>query len=440
MAYIKKKTDDVYEVTISLGYDNGIRQRKSKSFVRPSNMPKKKWEKEIKKLAIIFEKEANEAHLSKDTVDSNMSLNRFVNFWYDNYGKINLEQSTIESYEIHLRTKILPNLGNVRLKDLTSLTIMQFLNGLVGEVVRNDGEKSTYSDRTIRYQWQILSSLLKQAVYWQILDENPCKNVRVPKNKSISKDDPIKFYTETEAVILLQLLQDEVNEYRQMVDGNKDSTLRANPLKYQVAINIALFCALRKGELLGLTWDDIDFEKKSLSVNKARVFTNKDKMLTKAPKNKSSARCVSIPDTVISLLRCYKEEQEQEIKKLGELRDQEWFETPWLFTKWNGNGMDGGTLTKYLKKLVSRYNDRIPKSLPASERKSLQLPILGMHGLRHTSATLLIRQNVDIKTVAYRLGHASIDTTMIYVHALKSIDRLASDKLEKLIGNNKDEQ
>lgn len=207
-------------------------------------------------------------------------------------------------------------------------------------------------------------------------------------------------------------------------------------MKYQIAINIALFCGLRNGEILGLTWNDIDFENKTISINKARAITDDDGMITKYPKTKSSIRTISAPYIVINSLKEYKKIQDMDREILSDLWDPDWYDTPWILTQWDGKGMYYHTISKWLKKIVARYNDSIlnDESIPSKEKSGYLLPVLSIHKLRHTSATLLISRNTDIKTVAARLGHAQTSTTMdIYVHGLKSVDKKASDTLEELL-------
>ncbi|MGB4440473.1 MAG: site-specific integrase [Sedimentibacter sp.] len=165
------------------------------------------------------------------------------------------------------------------------------MNNLTEDGIRKDGKPGGYSNRIIKYQWQILSSALQQAVYWQILAENPCKRVKVPENidndNKQSTEIKVKYYDENQTMLLLEIV-------------------KAEPLKYQMAVNIVVFCGLRMGELLGLSWNDIDFENKTISINKSRSHTDKLGMFTKYPKNKSSIRIINIPDILIKLLQEYK--------------------------------------------------------------------------------------------------------------------------------------
>lgn len=442
MANIRERENYSYEVTVSLGYDSlGKKLRKTKTFKKPNDITPKKWEKEIQRIALEYESEV----LKGLYLDSDITLKDFIDKWIKDYALQQLEQTTLDSYRGELNTKIIPALGHIKLNKLMPMQILSFLNNLMEDGIRLDGRPGGYSDRTIKYQWQILSSMLQQAVYWQIIPENPCNRIKPPKNKKDVKDhnnDSIKFYNENQTMLLLDIVNNEVNNHHAKLEQFEKGSLaqnnlgHSNPLKYQLAIHIAIFCGLRNGELLGLTWPDINFKEKTISVNRARAKTIDDGMITKLPKNNSSIRTVSIPESLVVLLTAYKEEQDKEIEKCGNIWDSEWYNNPWLFTQWNGKGMNYHTLTNWLKKILRRYNDEIinDDSIPKKIKSDYLIPVLSIHKLRHTSATLLIGQNTDIKTVSARLGHAQTSTTMnIYVHGLQSIDRKASEALEGLL-------
>lgn len=442
MASIRKVNENTYEVGAYAGRDSEDKiLKKYKRFTKPEGMTPKKWEKEIQIIAADFEKEVS----SIKYIESDILFKDFVKRWIEEYAEKNLEATTLDFYKRELDNKILKNLGKVKLNQLTPIHILSYLNTLLKDGARVDGKPGPYSDRTIKNNWVIISSILQQAVYWQVIDDNPCKRIKPPKNKKSTKGystDTINFYDEEQALILLSIVNNAVTKYKQFEAGEIKSKgfAYSNPMKYQVAVNIALFCGLRNGEILGLTWDDIDFKEKTMTINKVRAFIESEGMITKSPKTKSSIRTISVPDVVIELLKVYKKEQAIEISKLGNLWDEEWYSTPWLFTQEDGKGMFLQTISKWLKKTVADYNKSImdDENLKDDEKIKLLLPVLSIHKLRHTSATLLISKNTDIRTVSARLGHAQTSTTMdIYVHGLKSADRTASSALEDLLVKDK---
>lgn len=420
MANIEKRGDK-YRAVVSAGYDvNGKKIRKYKTLIKPDDMTEAKWQKEIPKLALDFERQVEKGLY----IDSNSTIKEYFDKWFEEYADKQLQPRTLESYHYELDTKILPALGHIKLNKLTPVQILSFLNNLTEDGIRKDGKPGGYSDRIIKYQWQILSSALQQAVYWQIIPENPCKRVKVPKNIKTDKqitEHKVKFYNENQTMLLLDIITDE-------------------PLKYQLAVNMVIFCGVRPGELLGLTWNDIDFDNKTISINKSRSHTKKLGMFTKYPKNKSSVRTLNIPDILVKQLQEYKVSQNAEKVICGDLWSTDWDKTPWLLTQWNGEGMYYNTLTDWLFKTIERHNkgiDNNEKILP-EDKEEYKLPVISFHKLRHTSATLLIGQNTDIRTVSARLGHAQTSTTMnIYVHGLNSLDVKAANVLENLLDKSK---
>ena len=183
---------------------------------------------------------------------------------------------------------------------------------------------------------------------------------------------------------------------------------------------MALFGGFRLGELIALTWDDIDFKSCTVSISKSTAKT-KDGMITKSPKTASSIRIVSLPTETMSLLRRWKAEQQAYRLSAGTY----WKGIGHIFIQDNGSQMDISTPNHVFKKIIKRYNE--------SAEEADRLPEITLHGLRHTSATLLIAQNIDIRTVSGRLGHAECSTTMnIYAHALKKQDERAAASIGEL--------
>lgn len=146
-------------------------------------------------------------------------------------------------------------------------------------------------------------------------------------------------------------------------------------------------------------------------------------MITKKPKTNSSIRKISVPVSVMQLAKQYRKKQLQHKLSLG----SDWQGKNYIFIQWNGQQMHPDTPYKKFKKIIKRYNKTV------TDKKD-KLPDIPLHGLRHTSATLLISQNIDVKTVSNRLGHSQASTTIdIYTHALKQLDKKAAETLDELL-------
>lgn len=230
---------------------------------------------------------------------------------------------------------------------------------------------------------------------WQCLLYNPAERVKPPKveNKEAA------HYDEDTVEIMLSLLNKE-------------------PLKYKTMIYLEIYAGVRLGELTGLTWADVDMENNYLRIRQASQYLPGMGTFSKEPKNVSSQRIISMPPVVMKLLRKYKAWQNEERLIHGDL----WDENDLLFTQWNGRPIHPSTPTKWFKSFRERHN----------------LPDLKFHGLRHTNASLLIGNGVDVQTVARRLGHTkATTTTSIYRHFLQRPDKEAADKLENIFNKNK---
>jgi integrase len=190
--------------------------------------------------------------------------------------------------------------------------------------------------------------------------------------------------------------------------------LGENQIKYKVAIILTIFTGFRLGELMGLEWDDINFNDGIVSVNRSSQYLADKGVFTKTPKTESSIRDVAIPEFVISLLEEYKLWYEEQKSLYGDL----WTNSNRLFVQADGKPMHPSTISKWFVKYVGQIG----------------LPVINFHGLRHTNATLLIAQNIDVAVVAARLGHAQITTTYnFYVHPIISHNKKAGYALEDLL-------
>ena len=383
MASIEKRGDYTYRITVSNGYDrNGKKITYKKTVTIDDSLSPKQKEKEVNRIAADFEAEVRLGN----HVMTSLTFEKFVQQWLVDYGEKRLEKTTLNSYKTHLNTKILPAIGHVKLKELKPLHLIRFYENLTEDGARSDGKAGGYSTRIIKYQHSIISIILQTAVYWQILNENIAKRVQPPKGNDAKKGD--NFLDENTTENFLSFV------------------LNTEPILYQALVFVAAYGGLRKGEILGLHWSDISFVDNTIKINKVFVRTNQQEFIKEQPKNPHSNRTVAMPNIVMELL-----------KGLQNVSTSEDRVFPISYTE----------PTRWFAKIKSKFNecdhhkDKIPSNMT-------------FHGLRHTTATLLISKGLDIRTVAARLGHANATTTLqVYSHALKSQDRAAADALENTI-------
>lgn len=300
-----------------------------------------------------------------------------------------------------LESRILPYLGHFKLDKIKPTDIMKFYDMLykdtqIRRIKSNNGYRTLkpLSQKTILEHHRLIRAMLHKAVYWQLLFNNPCERVQPPRSRKPKR----RYYDDEQCKILLSNLNE----------------LSTENIKYKVAITLTVFTEVRLGELMGLEWSDIDFTNGIVSINKSSQYLADKGVFTKTPKTESSIRDVAIPDFVVSLLEEYKSWYEEQKALYGEL----WIDSDRLFVQSDGKPMHPSTISKWFVKFV----------------KEIGLPVINFHVLRHTNATLLISQNIDVAVVAARLGHAQITTTFnFYVPPIISHNKSAGNVLQNLL-------
>ena len=194
--------------------------------------------------------------------------------------------------------------------------------------------------------------------------------------------------------------------------------LQNSPIEYRTMILLILFIGVRRSELCGLKWKDIDYFNATISVRRSLQYIPGLGLFEKRTKNDSSCRTITFSKDLNDILKEYMKWQTKQKKIAGDL----WVNQDWIFTTWNGAPVNPDSVTAWFNRFI----------------KGTNLPRVTVHGLRHTNATLLIGAGVDIRTVANRLGHSQTSTTTnIYAHAIKSADRSASDTLNDILNSKK---
>lgn len=403
MASIRKRGNS-YQITVSNGrdiYDNQILERVT--WKPDPNKTDKQNQKALEKFAMEFEdKVKNGKYLDGEK----LTFQDFTARWLEEYAKPQLEPTTIDAYKNLLNVHILPALGHLKLSKVQPA----HLNKLYADMLQNrkDNRPGGYSPTTIKRCHAVTSSIFSTATQWNIVTENPCERVKPPKQTRNNSD--VKFFTveQTEAFL-----------------AEIDAEARKGIIKLQhnLFFQLCIFCGLRRGEAVALLWSDIDLQEKTVSITKSTSLVE-GKPYTKAPKNHTSERTICLPGHIIQLLRRYRIEYNTYRLSIGSQWIERQDKESYLFIQWNGLQMYPSTPYNVFKDILHRYNSTHDEPLP-------EIPL---HGLRHTSATLLISQNVDVRTVSNRLGHAQTSTTMnIYSHSLQKKDEAAAVSLEKLL-------
>lgn len=397
MASIRKRGKS-YQITVSNGRDIRDKQILETTTWRPDpNKTEKQNQRALERFAMDFE---DKVKSGKYLDGEKMTFQEFIDDWMEEYAKIQLEPTTTEVYRLLLNAHVIPVIGHLRLANIQPSHLNKLYSGLLQ--ARKDGKSGGYSPTTVKRVHAIISSIMTTAVQWNIIMENPCRRIKPPRQEN----QEIAFFTPEQATAFLGELDKETKE------GHIS-------LQHNIFFQLALFCGLRRGETVALQWQDIDFDAGTVTINKSTSIVE-GKRYQKTPKNRTSERVISVPAHVLAMLERYRLEYNIYQIQIG----SQWMGSGHIFIQWNGAQMYPSTPDSTMRKIIDRYNSTHEQ----------QLPHVTPHGLRHTSATLLISQNVDIRTVSNRLGHAQTSTTMnIYTHALQKKDQQAAETLENLL-------
>lgn len=382
---VQKTGDASWKLTVSCGFDSaGKRIRKTKTVNCKS-------EREAKKELALFVAEIEKGQYidAKKTTFSDIAA-----LWLKDYAEKHLAPKTLYRYKQLLETRIIPAIGHLQLQKLQPPHLLSFYNNLAEPGIRMDGKETKgLSERTILHHHRLIHTILESAVQWQYLLYNPASRVKSPK---VNKKTAAVYDQEQTSNLLL--------------------AAQSEPPKYQTIILLAIATGMRQGEIMGLTWKHIDFENNTISVEQAAQYLPGKGFFLKEPKNESSKRLISVPASVVNLLRAYKKGQAEERLQLGD----KWQASDMVFTTWDGRPMFPIEMSSWFPRFLKRHS----------------LPHLPFHGLRHTSATLLIAEGATATDLSKRLGHSTTSTTMnIYAHSLQKADSVLANKMDLILNS-----
>lgn len=328
--------------------------------------------------------------------NGNELVSQYFPQWLEIYKKPHVKPITYTVQERNVRLNILPRWGNYKLKEITRIEYQKWINELRGH----------YSEGTVRRIHSIFSSALSDAVHeFRILRENPAVKISVPKDND--DDKKVKYFTVEQLETFLEEVKKPVKNEKYQIS-----------IQYYVLFTLLARTGLRIGEALALTWDDINFEEKTLSVNKTLVYPLNSTPYLSTPKSKGSIRTIKLDDQTIKVLKRQKINRNEIYLKY---RNYKRPETNIIFHQHEGRWLRTNVVREYFKEICKRAN----------------LPILSPHALRHSHAVHLLEAGANIKYVSERLGHASIKTTAdIYLHITKKIEDDALDLYQRYTKSN----
>lgn len=424
MATVEKRGNS-YRITVSNGYKpDGSQIRERITWHPDPARTDRQNEKALQQFTVDFERKV----LTGKYLDGEkITFSEFTDKFLDEYAEANMTAASLANTKRLLRTHVIPELGDMILAQIQPPHITKLYRTLSAH--RKDGRSGGYPASTIQRIHSAVSSVFTQAVLWNVIQDNPCKRVKLPKqDKAVDQDE---YFTIEQTDLFLDLLDKEYDYGKYLQEQAKRKKeysqcyLDHSP-QLKLFFYIAVYCGLRRGEIVALLWNNIDFEKRLIRIDRQTTLADGE-MVTGKPK-KRSVRTITAPSEVIDLARKWHTEQ---LKYKFLLGDQWRGSGDNVFITWNGMQMRPETPYRAFKRIIARYNDNC-------ENEADKLPDIALHGLRHTNATLSISQSVDPETVAKRLGHAKTSTTLdIYAHALEAKDKDAAAALSNALRRKK---
>lgn len=368
---IYKRKDGRYEGSVTIGYNANGNPKRKRVYGKTRTEVQEKLNK------IIYE--INTGTFIEPT---KITLGEWLQEWLKGR-KPHLEESTWTSYEIMIRRHINPVLGNTKLKNLQP----HHLRSLYNEKLENgrvDG-KGGLSPRAVHYIHSIINAALKQAIKERLINFNVAEVVELPKMKK--------------------------HEMRPLNDEEIDIFLdEASKTRHYTAYMLELGSGLRRGELLGLKWQNVNLEEGKITVLEQLVRSKEKGLIIKNLKTKSSRRTIPLPSDVAKQLKVYRKQQLKEKMLLGPAYQ----DNDLVFCNPDGKPYDPRAFTKHFERLVKRA----------------ALPEIRFHDLRHTYATQLLKSGVHVKVAQQLLGHSSITMTLdTYSHVMPGLMDEAAERL-----------
>lgn len=395
---IRQRGEHSYRITVYDGTNpDGTMRRAEKTLRFPEDMTHSACLKECERerAKMLTELQSGAAVISRQ-----ITLEDLAKQYLDDHATAAaLSEATKSGYRVLLNGRILPALGNQVVQKITPKTISGFYTKLFRtEAQGNHSDGKTLSASTVMHYHRLLRALLNYAVRCGYIATNPVERVTPPK----MEHKEMAFYTDEQCADLLDALE-------------------AAPLKYRVGVMLGLLGQLRKGEIAGLNWEDVDFEHRILHVRRSASNVYGRGVVIKEPKTASGRRSIALPADLLEALKALRREQAVDRLQMGET----WEDSGAMFVTWNGARQHPDTIGNWFTKFL-KEND---------------LPHIRFHDLRHTGASLLFAQGVDVQTISKRLGHSKTSVTMdIYGHAYNEYDRNAAEDLSANIRRKRSHQ
>lgn len=319
----------------------------------------------------------NEIRLGRYIPIKHIKLGEYLSTWLEEEVKESVRYTTYMGYGVNINNHIIPYIGGIELKDLNKNHIKKLYKDL-----SDSGKK--LKPASIKYVHRVFSMALDTAVSDDYILKNVAKEVKTPHVEKFDNE----VYNLEEIFILHEIVKETDME---------------------VPIALAGFCGMRRGECLGLTWDNVDLKNKTIYV-KVQLSKDATGFILTAPKSETSKRYISLPDPMCETLKKHKIKQNEIILKAGETYNN----MNLVNCKANGDFTSSSTFNKKYKRIVEKS----------------ELKYIRFHDLRHSYATMLFENKVSLKVISDLLGHSGIAITSdIYTKVLDKTKQQAAESI-----------
>lgn len=344
--------------------------------------------KQVYKSGFRTKKEAQQAEAEFITkvknegyfLPNNEKMESFLHKWLYTVYKSQVQLTTFERAQLVIKNHILPEFAEFEVSKIKTYDVQRFLTA------KSNSGLSAASVKIIK---NVLSKAFQTAIDWELIKVNPITRVKGPTIEKKEKE----IWTSEEAKIFLE---------------------SCDELRWSVAFTLALHTGMRRGEILALRWRNINLPNLTIKVTESLAYTKESGLIFTSPKTANSVREILISQALGELLKDLKEEQSDMKRRMG----PSYCNNDLVICTADGKPINPRNLARTFKNLIQKAG----------------VKEITLHGMRHTNATLLMKQGINPKIVSERLGHANVGITLdIYTHTDLEMQRESADMLGEVL-------
>ncbi|MCL2046126.1 MAG: site-specific integrase [Oscillospiraceae bacterium] len=368
---IRQRSDGRWEARVTTHYDSGTGKQMRRSVYGDTQA-------DVRQKLTALTKDVDDGTYIEP---SKLTVEQWLDIWVATYlGAI--KPNTADKYASICKTHLKPSLGSSPLKSLSAHTIQSLYN----ELQKGDGIKKGLSPKTVKNIHGVLHKSFQQAVKLDYIRVNPCAAVELPR--IVRKE-------------IAPLNEDQMAAFLDAIQGHR----------WEMLYTVALFTGLRQGELLGLDWQSVDFERGTIHVSKQLQRNRSTGIYELVATKNNKGRIITPAPSILQILKDQRRNQLQWKFRAGEA----WNDTQLVFTDELGNHLSAQTVYLHCKKIAA----------------GIGLPNFRFHDLRHSYAVAALSSGDDIKTLQETLGHHTISFTLdTYAHVTEKMKKESAARME----------